>query len=150
MALLYTGKPHHSGMNNWSVFKAYTEKDPLVKDSLQSIRLISKRLSKMLEKPTQNFWSEILPGIINEEWMERQKLSPAICPQVLKDAWTFGSSLGATARKACGAGGGGCLMLYFSDPKIRDEAVEKPMPNLDWKWIPVQFAPARSAKKIIY
>jgi D-glycero-alpha-D-manno-heptose-7-phosphate kinase len=149
LALLYTGKPHHSGLNNWSVFKAYTEKDPLVKSSLESIRHISEKLSESLRNPPKNFWTEVFPSLLNEEWMERQKLSPSICPQVLKDAWSFGMSLGAVARKACGAGGGGCLLLYFADPAERDKAIATAFPNSDWKWLPVQLCPPKNSKKVL-
>jgi galactokinase/mevalonate kinase-like predicted kinase len=44
---------------------------------------------------------------------------------VLRQAWSFAQKSGAIARKACGAGGGGSLLLVFPSQKIRDLASKK-------------------------
>ncbi len=141
LALLYTGKPHHSGLNNWNVFKAFHEKDPIVKNSLLRIGEISRDLAGRLLKPDAKDWSLNIPELINYEWGERQKLSPAICPPVLKQAWDWAESLGAEARKACGAGGGGCMLFYFSDPAKKIKAIATTPPDSSWKWLSTQISP---------
>jgi D-glycero-alpha-D-manno-heptose-7-phosphate kinase len=130
-ALLYTGKPHHSGLNNWAIFKAFHEGDVQVRSSLKRIRDISAAMAESLRREQLKDLGEL----INEEWMERQRLSPAICPPVLNQAWEHGRALGAVARKACGAGGGGCLLLYFADKKSKDHALKTPLPDTAWRWL---------------
>lgn len=138
IGLLYTGKPHHSGLNNWSVFKAFHENDSVVRNSLFRIGEISKKLALVLSNPTEDDWIHTIPSLLNEEWAERIKLSPAICPQVLKSAWDWAESNGAQARKACGAGGGGCMMFYFSSEEQKLKAQKQQLPDPTWKWLSSQ------------
>ena len=111
VALLYTGKPHHSGLNNWQIFKSLHEGDRSVREALQSICDISKELAGCLRAKDFSRVSQL----INREWEQRQRLSATICPPVLNEAWSYAESLGANARKACGSGGGGCMLFAFAD-----------------------------------
>ncbi len=131
MALLYTGKPHHSGINNWQIFRDYHEGNLDVRRRLHNIREISAQLAAKFRQGDIRPW----PALIQAEWEERKKLSPAIAPTVIEDAWAFGKSLGASACKACGAGGGGCIFLIFDDEESAAKARKSPLPQSDWRWL---------------
>ena len=132
-ALIHTGKPHHSGINNWDVFKKYHEGNKKVRSALEGIRDLSEKMHSYLEKGDL----ESFVKSVNDEWALRKKLSNTFDVPVLRQAWSFAQKSGATARKACGAGGGGSLLVVFPNQKIRDLALEKTLPKKDWIWIPL-------------
>lgn len=133
IAILYTGKPHHSGINNWEIFKAYHEDDLKLKTLLKDIHEISTKLSLLLEnKKTDGF-----EALINQEWELRKQLGTSVDAPVLTDAWEWAKKLGAVARKGCGAGGGGSIFFVFKNQKERDKALKtKPLKD-GWKWLSV-------------
>lgn len=130
-ALLYTGKPHHSGLNNWQVFTAFHEGHQRVRSALTSIARLSGNFATALRSGASEAW----PSLLNDEWALRQKLSPAVGAPVLEAAWAWGKRCGAVARKACGAGGGGCLLLMFPNDEVRLWATERPLPRPEWRWL---------------
>lgn len=132
-ALIHTGKPHHSGINNWDVFKKYHEGNKKVRAALEGIRDLAEEMHAYLEKEDV----ESFVKAVNKEWALRKKLSNTFDVPVLRQAWSFAQKSGAIARKACGAGGGGSLLLVFPNQKTRDLALEKTLPKKDWIWIPL-------------
>ena len=134
-ALLYTGKPHHSGLNNWQIFQDFHNRNELTRTALLEIRNLSSQMAASLRKGNPKNFGEML----NQEWALRQKLSPAVTAPVLDEAWDFARALGASGRKACGAGGGGCLLVYFDDPRAKKSALAKTLPD-NWKWLDCQPA----------
>lgn len=133
MALIYTGKPHHSGINNWQVYKDFIGKKPGVRRALDAIQVVSKKMSTDIEAGRTSAW---IRGV-EAEWTSRQKLSRAVNAPVLQKAGKWAKTLGARSVKACGAGGGGCLLVVFADTKSRDQALaEKPL-SKDWRWMRV-------------
>jgi D-glycero-alpha-D-manno-heptose-7-phosphate kinase len=132
-ALIYTGKPHHSGINNWQVYKAFIDGDRRTCESLKAIRNLSSRMATDLRDGRLGSFDDL----VNEEWSLRQKLAEAVNAPVLDEAWSFGRRHGAVARKACGAGGGGCLLLVFPDAKTRDLAIKQTLPDSSWSWLAV-------------
>lgn len=130
-ALLYTGKPHHSGINNWQIFMDFHNQKQSTRDALKAIRNLSSEFAEALRKNRTSTFADF----INREWELRQQLSPAVCAPVLDEAWDYGRSLGAVARKACGSGGGGTLLLYFPTPQSKKAALSKALPRSDWKWL---------------
>jgi D-glycero-alpha-D-manno-heptose-7-phosphate kinase len=133
LALIYVGKPHHSGINNWAVFKALHEGNKKTQRSLQDIQKISQGLASDLRQGRLDRLSEW----ISAEWKARKELSPAVNAKELESAWRWGKSKGAVACKACGAGGGGTLLLVFKNQNQRDKALEASLPSKDWFWLPV-------------
>jgi D-glycero-alpha-D-manno-heptose-7-phosphate kinase len=136
-ALIYTGKPHHSGLNNWQIFRAAHEGKRVPLRGLQKIQKISADMAAALRRGDfENF-----EKLVNAEWTERQKLARAVNAPVLKEAWDFAKKYGARARKACGAGGGGCLYVYFSDPDKCRKFLNAPVKR-GWKIFRADTSPA--------
>ncbi|NCN26280.1 hypothetical protein GW915_01790 [bacterium] len=123
LALVYTGERHHSGINNWELFTNFHKWGHPCRDHLKKIHTVSAEMAESLANDKiSNF-----PGLLNKEWSSRKLLGEAVNAPSLKRAWTFAKSHGATARKACGAGGGGCLLVYFPSKTKRDTFLkEKP------------------------
>jgi len=135
-ALIYTGKPHHSGLNNWQIFMDFHNGNAKIRAALNDIKTLSSEFAEALRKKNTSRFAEL----INQEWKLRQSLSPAVCAPVLDEAWNFARSLGASARKACGSGGGGCLLVYFDSPAAKTAALKKALPQSDWKWLDASIA----------
>jgi D-glycero-alpha-D-manno-heptose-7-phosphate kinase len=133
LALIYTGKPHHSGINNWQVYKDFIGKKASVTKALGDIQKISRKMSEDLRAGRTKAW---IKGV-GEEWSSRQRLGKAVNAPVLQKAAKWAKSLGAVSVKACGAGGGGCLLVVFPDASRRDKALSIDPISKDWRWMKV-------------
>jgi D-glycero-alpha-D-manno-heptose-7-phosphate kinase len=111
--LVYTGKAHHSGLNNFEVMKGAVSKDPRTVQALKDIRSIAVRTEKAVREQA---WSA-LPQLFREEFEARVRLAPAFsCPEIEK-LNELSLQNGAEAVKICGAGGGGCVLVWTPENK---------------------------------
>jgi len=140
--LAYTGKPHHSGINNWDVYKAFVEKDKRVQAALRKIAEVSKKMCISFEKND----TKTLAKLLKKEYESRKLLSPRIhiaeYDQIFKAAQNFQCQ----AMKACGAGGGGSLLLYFNNEKNKNLFYEAF--SSQHHLIKIQVAPSARVKKL--
>lgn len=120
LGLVYTGRPHHSGINNWQVIKKAVEKDAPTLKALNDIAEISLRVAEVCH--SQN-WSE-LPGLLNQECEARIALSPVFTSPEIEELREAAKNLGADASKICGAGGGGCVLVW-ADPSVHVKLAEE-------------------------
>lgn len=116
MFLVYTGRPHHSGLNNWEVYKSAVAKDPLVIQALHEIRDVAE---DVVEVCRQGGWSR-LGTLFQREFESRVKLSPSFNSPEIDQLKKLVLQHGADAIKICGAGGGGCVMIW-SQPDKKSE-----------------------------
>ena len=56
-------------------------------------------------------WDEVGRQIAIE-WTNRKRLAPGVTTPAIDDLVARAMAAGATAAKACGAGGGGCVFCY--------------------------------------
>jgi len=115
-SLIYTGKPHHSGLNNWDIYKKYYDGHLQTKKALAKIATISQNIHEILKQNNCNDFKKLCQ-LVNKEWSNRLLLSPTVNSKELEQWWEKAKQYGAVARKACGAGGGGCLWVLFKDAK---------------------------------
>lgn len=120
IAMVYTGKPHVSGLNNWEVLKKAVEKDEHTLACLNELSSISHEMLEVLEAKN---W-EALPGLFDREYSARTDLSPVFTSDQIKRLKAIGNEHGETSVKICGAGGGGCVLLW-TDPQRKAELLEK-------------------------
>jgi len=113
MFLVYTGVPHHSGINNWQVIKKAVSGD---KSTMESLREVSK-ISWDLESICRSGKWEQLTAIFNREYQARVKLSPSFASPAIEKLKEHVLRGGAEAVKICGAGGGGCVMVWGPEDK---------------------------------
>ncbi|RME75237.1 MAG: hypothetical protein D6776_03600 [Planctomycetota bacterium] len=106
LLVFYSGEAHFSGAPNWDVLRRYVERDPATRGAIAAIASIAQRLAAALERGDTSRVAER----VNEEWTQRCRLSEQICPPALGELIEALRRAGASAVKACGAGGGGSVL----------------------------------------
>ena len=111
-----TGITHHSGMVNWQVIRRRLDRDSDTTDALEAIAEAARCCRTELVAG-----NEVGVGdAIAAEWDARKRLAPEVCPQELEEIVSAGRAAGASAIKACGAGGGGSVLVWHP-PAAREE-----------------------------
>lgn len=123
VTLVYTGRSHHSGLNNFEVLTRSVQKDPVVLKALENLQQVAVEMSEQIQKRN---WSSV-PGLFRREFENRLKLAESFCSPEILELEKISRQNGAEAIKICGAGGGGCVMLW-TQPNQKskvDQAVQK-------------------------
>jgi D-glycero-alpha-D-manno-heptose-7-phosphate kinase len=124
LTLFDTGASHSSGMNNWEVFRRRLEGDEGVARSLDAIADAARRMAAAaitIDFPAMGV-------ALRDEWAARHELAPVVSSPVIERAIAAALSAGAWGGKACGAGGGGCVV--FLSPAERTAAVREALGRL--------------------
>lgn len=106
--LFYTGKSRHSGTNNWRIFKNHLDGDKRVRIHLEQICSAARGVRETLLR--RDF--EQVGCWMAEEARARKRLSPGILTPEIHSLESVMARHGAAAVKVCGAGGGGCVLVY--------------------------------------
>lgn len=130
MSLVYTGKPHHSGMNNFEVLKKAVAKDSTTLNCLNAINETTHDLTDLIAKED---WGA-LPEVFEKEFRYRTELSPVFSSDQIRQLKEISGKAGASGIKICGAGGGGCVMLW-TEPDKRSQ-VEASVSEAGFKVLP--------------
>jgi D-glycero-alpha-D-manno-heptose-7-phosphate kinase len=109
--LAYTGAPRQSGINNWEVFKAHIDGDKRVFRNFDRIVAIARSMHQNLLKSR---WDEVA-RLLREEWRLRRTNAPGITTPLIDKLISVAARNGGLAAKACGAGGGGCVIFLVED-----------------------------------
>jgi len=126
-SVFFTNITHHSGMVNWQVIKRRIEGDATTGAALGAISDAAQLCRQALLARDETEVAAALAA----EWSARQRLAPEVCPAELHSVEQTALGAGATAVKACGAGGGGSLLLWHP-PGHRDRlaaAMKTAMPG---------------------
>lgn len=105
--LAYTGAPRNSGINNWEVTKAHIDGDRKVHRNFDTIAAIANGMRAALETGD---WREAA-RLLREEWAHRKRNAPGITTPLIDRLVAVTRRAGAEGAKACGAGGGGCVLF---------------------------------------
>lgn len=114
--LCYTGQPHHSGINNWSVYKKTIDGNKKTLKSLSRIAEVAHQMEKQLAQGRLTRFDHWF----NEEWKARKALASGISTSKIDRMILAAKKKGALAAKVCGAGGGGCVALFVPPQKRED------------------------------
>lgn len=117
--LVFTGVSRNSGLSNWDICKRFLDGDRSVRDALQATSDAAHSVRQAL---LASDYDAVGPALA-EEWRARLRLSPAVTDRRIDALIAAGIEAGARAGKVCGAGGGGCLVLWTPDD--RREAVKE-------------------------
>ena len=112
LTLYDSGAAHSSGMNNWEIFRARLEGDEAVGSRLEGIRRAAVRMADAV----QALDFPAMGGALGQEWDARRELAPVVSTPVIERAIACARAAGAWAGRACGAGGGGCV-VFLSPPE---------------------------------
>jgi D-glycero-alpha-D-manno-heptose-7-phosphate kinase len=113
--LVYTGKAHHSGLNNFEVLTKGVQKDSQTMGALWNLKQISEDTASAVHGGK---W-DALPGLFQKEFKARVKLAPAFSSPEIEKLAEVSLQAGAAAVKICGAGGGGCVLVW-TEPNARE------------------------------
>lgn len=107
LLLIYTGKSRLSGDIISRVMGAYKGSDPQVKSALMNIRQAGREMREA-------FLAEDLARIgqvLDFNWENQKLLYPEMTTPKIDALLTVARPEGVLGAKACGAGGGGCILL---------------------------------------
>ncbi|MFB3918051.1 MAG: hypothetical protein ACE14M_15085 [Terriglobales bacterium] len=107
--LVYTGAPRQSGINNWEVFKAHIDGDRRVIQNFEQIAQIARGMHDALSRA---HWDNVA-RLLREEWRLRKTNAPGISTPLIDRLIVVAMKKGGLAAKACGAGGGGCVVIML-------------------------------------
>ena len=114
--LAYTGAPRNSGINNWEVMKRHIDSDAAVHRNFDRIVAIANAMRQALERAD---WAEA-GSLMREEWTSRKKNAPGITTPLIDHLVATARRAGSIGAKACGAGGGGCV-VFLVEPGTKDK-----------------------------
>ncbi len=119
LTLFDTGAAHSSGMNNWEIFRARLEGDPVVVRHLDEIAGAAREMADAAE--ARDFRG--MGTALRREWQARRRLAPVVSSPAIEEVVDAALGAGAWGGKACGAGGGGCVVILSSPectPRVRE------------------------------
>ncbi len=117
--LVYTGRSHHSGLNNFEVLKSCVEGDLKVLSALRKIKAIALEMRICIQNKD---WVQ-LPKLFQMEYEARIELTPAFSSPEIEKLAKICVAAGALAVKICGAGGGGCVLVWVP-PAQRERVIQ--------------------------
>jgi D-glycero-alpha-D-manno-heptose-7-phosphate kinase len=132
--LVDTGVSRNSGISNWDIFKRHLDGDVSVRGALQETSDAAHEMRKALERSD---W-EGAGRALEREWRARLRLSPAVTSARIEAILAAAREAGAVAGKVCGAGGGGCLLLW-AEPEAH-EAIGVRLQAQDAAILPFEYA----------
>ena len=124
LTLFDSGISHSSGMNNWQILRARLEGDRAVAENLEGVRRAAARMADAVRR--SDF--PAMGGALAEEWEARRRLAPVVSTPTIERAIAAARGAGSWGGKACGAGGGGCVV--FLSPPDRTQSVRLALRSL--------------------
>jgi D-glycero-alpha-D-manno-heptose-7-phosphate kinase len=136
IAICYTGEPRLSGINNWEMFKAHINGDPVIFQLFDGIRDSALRMRNAL---LNNDWAEVR-AVMQGAYPNRKRLAPNITTPRMEALVELALANGAEGAKVCGAGGGGCIAFLCAEGRRMDVeralGAEADVQMLDWHFAP--------------
>jgi D-glycero-alpha-D-manno-heptose-7-phosphate kinase len=133
--LAYTGAPRNSGINNWEVMKGHIDGDRRIQRNFDRIAHIA---NAMRDAVARNNWDEA-GRLMREEWTSRRKNAPGISTPAIDRLVAATRRAGSMGAKACGAGGGGCV-VFLVEPGAK-AGVARVIEEAGARVLPAKVAP---------
>jgi D-glycero-alpha-D-manno-heptose-7-phosphate kinase len=136
IVLVDTGRPRSSGISNWDMMKRHLDGDRGVRAALDRVIAATHAMRAAL---INSDWDGGAAALA-EEWEARKTLSPTVSNDWIERLIDEARRAGAIAGKICGAGGGGCLVLWAREG--RQEALRERIASLGARILDIHFTPA--------
>ena len=107
MTLFDTGAAHSSGMNNWEILRARLDGDRRTAADLDQVRDAAREMASAVA--AGDFAA--MGRALGNEWEARRRLAPVVATPSIDRAIAAARAAGAWGGKACGAGGGGFVVM---------------------------------------
>ena len=133
LVLCYTGKSRLSGSIHENVWGAFRRGVPETVNALYELREGAMQMRQALIENDINRFGEL----IGQSWQNQKALDASVTNGQIEELFAVARSAGARTGKACGAGGGGCL-LFFTEPE-KQAAVSDAVSERGARVIPFHF-----------
>ena len=111
LVLVYAGRPRLSGDLHERVWTRYREGDAHVRNALASLKQCALSMNAALANGDLDTFGRLL----NDNWSAQKALHPSITTSQLEEVFERAQKHGALGGKACGAGGGGCMVFLAEE-----------------------------------
>ena len=131
LVLCYTGKSRLSGNIHQNVTDAYLSGDAQTLVALSNLRSIAQQTKEALMQGHLSTFGELL----SKNWENQKMLHASITNDQIESLFQIALANGAIGGKACGAGGGGCLLFYCQpgqEHQVRKSLLEAGTQILDF------------------
>ena len=108
LVLCYSGRSRPSGNIHQNVTDAYMNNDVRTRTALRNMKEIARAAKTALMHGELSNFGQLL----NENWENQKSLHPSVTNEHIDGLFNTALTGGAIGGKACGAGGGGCLVFY--------------------------------------
>ena len=108
LVLCYSGRSRPSGNIHQNVTDAYVNNDVRTRTALRNMKEIARAAKTALMHGKLSNFGQLL----NENWENQKSLHPSVTNEHIDGLFNTALTGGAIGGKACGAGGGGCLVFY--------------------------------------
>jgi len=133
LVICYTGKSRLSSDIHAKVRESYELKETKTRQALRNLRAIASEMKDdLLKEDLSNFGK-----LLNENWENQKLLHPSVTNPQIERIFEVAKANGALGGKACGAGGGGCLLFYAQTDQ--EHIVRKSLENLNVEIIDFNF-----------
>ncbi len=119
ISVFFTGKSHHSGINNWLVMKKFIDGDQKTVNALEKIKLVASECRDAII----NGQFSLMPQLFNKEYEARMDLAESFSSPEIEKLTEIALASGGEALKICGAGGGGCVFVW-SKPTEKQRVIK--------------------------
>jgi len=133
--LVFTGVSRASGVSNWDMLKRHLDGDADARLALDRIIEATHAMRRALLAADWDAAGEAL----GREWEARKRMSPTVTNESIDRLIEAARSAGAIAGKVCGAGGGGCVVLWARDgmrERVAQSARERGATVLECHFVP--------------
>jgi D-glycero-alpha-D-manno-heptose-7-phosphate kinase len=110
LVLVDSGVARLSGEIHAAVWAAYARHDNTVTGALLALKQYGKAMRDAIAG--SDFGG--IKHVLNENWIQQKRLHASVTNAAVESIFELAMKHGATAGKACGAGGGGALVFYAS------------------------------------
>ncbi len=123
LVLCYTGQSRLSGEVHARVKERFEGYDPNTVGAIEEMKAIASAMKDALLDEDMKTFAELL----TQNWKCQKRLHPSVTNDMIEQIFAAAMENGAIGGKACGAGGGGCVLFYCrpeSEHRVR-QALEK-------------------------
>jgi D-glycero-alpha-D-manno-heptose-7-phosphate kinase len=118
LVLCYTGKSRLSGDIHANVTGAYQSGERDTIEAIEAVKEIAREIKDCLLMGDLDHFASLLL----KNWENQKRLHPSVTNEQIESLFEAALEAGALGGKACGAGGGGCL-LFFCRPATKHRVV---------------------------
>jgi len=108
LVLCYTGKSRVSGDIHAHVTDAFKRGDPQTLEAMELLKHIAREMNGVLEHGDLRAFGKLM----HENWCGQKGLHSSVTNPQIERLFEVAYANGAIGGKACGAGGGGCVVFY--------------------------------------